>query len=227
MFYNKEVFNLVKSFCFLNTCGGIDDEKAKEAYKMLEGYFKLYEDKPTIISVGSGSGYHEIKLQNMGLTVFCYDKLYKNGEKNLNTCTNIQYAEFPNDNDKVIPKDCSNVILFSAYPQGFLEALLSLYKKNGGNKLCVIVSDNIGSDMHAELEPDYNRFSETPCLLLQELESLESSGITEFELNQSDGRFPPTKMAFYGNWRHESLALNSVSHTGDTIVEFFMSTGIV
>jgi len=45
------------------------------------------------------------------------------------------FAKFPKDNSSVIPENCKDIILFSAYPHGYLDSLVERYRKNGGNRL--------------------------------------------------------------------------------------------
>lgn len=72
---------------------------------------------------------------------------------------------------------------------------------------------NIYEDVHIEFEPDYflSRAAESPtqsCLLLQELESLESAGMTELQIGGCvPSQIDRTNMVFYGQWRHGALQL--------------------
>jgi hypothetical protein len=179
---------------------------------MLTDYFESQQDKPSVISVGSGNGYHEQQLrEQVGLDVTCYDK---EGEGCLPVC---QFANFPEDNARVIPADCRHVILFSAYPEGYLGELVKLYKQKGGTKLCVVVEDSIYSMAHLSYEPDYGLHCggdlNSTCLLTAELATLKEIGATSLPLGGAISRQQRavTNIEFYGDWNHQRLRELSVA----------------
>jgi hypothetical protein len=187
------------------TCGQVDKEKSDRIYRMLSQYFDSVPNKPQVISVGSGYGYHELQLkEKVGLPVSCYDK------ENEGCLLDCQEAIFPEDNKKVIPINCHNVILFSAYPEGYLGELLKLYKERGGMKLCVVAEGSLldrNVRTHLYYEPDYRLNSASTCLLFSELHALKEQGITQFLIG---GCVPgvqvlPTYIEFYGDWDHKRL----------------------
>src|SRR5437868_3605815 len=114
------MFSLVDSYQY--GCGRIS--KPDLAIKVYNALGRVLVDKGlSIVSVGTGEGWQESQLINAGFPVKCYDQ--DGGEiRHQKGVTPIQVANFPADNHWVLPEDCSNVILFSAYPQGFLGALL-------------------------------------------------------------------------------------------------------
>lgn len=189
------------------TGGFIDPKKAEKIYTMLGHYFSSSsEPKPSVISVGTGLGYHEQQLKELaGLEVVCYDK---NTSGYAPFCL---FAEFPQDNARVIPADCRHMILFSAYPQGYLGELLKRYKENGGTKLCVVTEGDIHeTDMHFNYEPDYHVYDDDArpsCLLESELSALEAMGATHLVIG---GEIPfqlcSTNIVFYGDWNHRKLS---------------------
>lgn len=185
---------------------------------MLTCYFESQSDKPSVISVGSGSGYHEQQLkEQVGLDVTCYDK------ENEGCCIACQFAHFPEDNARIIPSDCRHIILFSAYPEGYLGELVKLYKQKGGTKLCVVVEDSIYSMAHLNYEPDYGLHCggdlNSTCLLTAELATLKAIGATSLPLG---GAIPEqqravTNIVFYGDWDHQRLSELLACQQGDSL----------
>lgn len=192
--------------CILGPCGFINPEKSEKIYTMLKAYFQALEDKPSVISVGSGYGYHEFHLkEKVGLDVVCYD------QENKGCLLRCYCANFPEDNASIIPENCSNKILFSAYPEGYLGQLLKLYKEKGGTKLCVVVEGTLYSKAHLNYEPDYRSHCavdlRASCLLTLELVDLEKMGVTSFSIGErvSGQQRAVSNMVFYGDWEHEKL----------------------
>jgi len=103
----------------------------------------------------------------------------------------------PYDEEKGIPGNCSNIILFSAMPEGYLGKLLSLYRENGGKRLCVVVDGMLCSSHYKELEPDSGTLLETELKILGEKHS-----VTEVNIGIRNLDF---FMIFYGAWDHPKL----------------------
>lgn len=220
---------------FINACGTIPTSVAENLYGVaLKKYFEEEygeASRPSVIGVGSGAGVSENYLKNKtGLAVTCYD--------NDPLSSHVLQATFPIDNAKILPEDCSNTILFSAYPQGYLGELLKLYIERGGNKLCVIVEYELLCHMHAGFEPDGGD------LLKQSLFQL--VGLTEdLEDPISESDFPSTvaciggevirrsdtqslflqnrtNIIFYGNgWNHDRLSTETAKFDRDYVLSAY------
>ncbi len=94
---------------YLNTCGNIPQICANKLYTQdLKSYFDsefINKQRPTVVAIGSGNGSHEVYFRDsMNLHLAAYDNNPKQAW--------IQRANLPEDNEKVLPVDCSNVILF-------------------------------------------------------------------------------------------------------------------
>ena len=193
-----EILEYYKKLSKLYGCGLLNHVFTEMTYlEVFKQYYmyKLQEPdnskKPTVISVGSGEGYHE-KFMEEFLDVKCYDK-------DISGCqaSNKTSAHFPEDNEKILSTDCKDIILFSAYPQGYLGGLLEIYRKRGGNKLCVVVAGSIKDWIHTGYEPDQGTklFSNIDNLIKEGGYVARPIGGCIPELQSS-----PTLIVFYGNW---------------------------
>jgi hypothetical protein len=156
-----------------NACASINYKKIKPTIEGLGEYLKIKASQDeSIISVGSKSRVYERALSRY-IRVDRYDE--KTG----------------------IPENCSNIILFSAMPEGYLGKLLSLYRENGGKRLCVVVDGMLCSSEHKELEPDSGTLLETELKILGENHSVTEVNIGIHNLD--------IFMIFYGEWDHPKL----------------------
>jgi hypothetical protein len=124
-----------------------------------------------------------------GVNVKCYDR---------NPCNEfvpVEQAEFPKDIEKCLPDDCSNCVLVSAYPQGYLGPVLSEFIRRGGEMLCTTVSDSLFCDMHEGYE-------DNPDVLNEGIKELRKKNGEFFEVKlteYSSMMGPPSYIQFY-NW---------------------------
>jgi hypothetical protein len=153
------------------TC--INYEKLKPTIEGLGKYLKIKASQDeSIISVGSKSWVH-----GRALSSYIHVDRY--------------------DEETGIPGNCSNIILFSAMPEGYLGKLLSLYRENGGKRLCVVVDGMLCSSHYKELEPDSGTLLETELKILGENHSVTEVNIGIYNLD--------IFMIFYGEWDHPKL----------------------
>ena len=142
-----------------------------------------------IIGVGSGKGFLEKCFELMGeVKVKCYDR------DPLNDFVPVEQAEFPKDIEKCLPDDCSNYVLVSGYPQGFLGPVLSEFIRRGGEMLCITVEAGLFCNMHAEFEDNSDVLNEA-------LKALRKKNGEFFQVKLRDySRIaPPSYIQFY-NW---------------------------
>jgi hypothetical protein len=211
---------------YLNACGNIPQVFANKLYTQdLKSYFDhefINKQRPAVIAIGSGSGAHETYFRDsLNLNVTAYD--------NNPQMAWIQRANLPEDNEKILPSDCSHVILFSAYPQGYLGAILDTYKSRGGKMLCVVVEGNLMTSMHAGFEPearaaqdegDYEENYETNTLLGRSIDGMLH---TDFVIGGAISGLvnAPTNLCFYGmGWQHEALQRISVGYSYELMENF-------
>ncbi len=183
-----------------NLCGNIAKDKLIRIYTVLKDYFETSGSGYglEVCSVGSGNGDHEYLLQEgVGLKVVCYDK------KPPQVDYGLTYREviFPKDNYRIFPEDCQNVILFAAYPEGYLGKLLELYREKGGRKICLVVEGYYGTDLHAGCEPDEGD------VLREQMHAVhdEYPKFTSLIIGSREGSVSDACMVFYGDWDHKKL----------------------
>ena len=142
-----------------------------------------------IIGVGSGKGFLEKCFELMGeVKVKCYDRDPRND------FVPVEQAEFPKDIEKCLPDDCSNCVLVSGYPQGFLGPVLSEFIRRGGEMLCTTVEGDLFCHMHAECE-------DNPDVLNEGIKALRKKNGEFFQVKLSEYSIiaPPSYIQFY-NW---------------------------
>ena len=60
-----------------------------------------------------------------------------------------------------MPNDCSNCVLFSAYPQGYLTNILAQFNKRNGTRLITVTEESLLSNTHAVYEKNIELFKTT------------------------------------------------------------------
>ncbi|RDH40809.1 MAG: hypothetical protein CFE62_001365 [Candidatus Aquirickettsiella gammari] len=169
-YYTYGAFNMLLG---ANAIRCINYNKLKPTIEGLGEYLQIKASQDeSIISVGSKSWEHG-KVLSSYITVDRYDK------------------------NTGIPENCSNIILYSAMPEGYLGELLSLYRKNGGKRLCVVVDGMLCSSHYKKLEPDSGTLLETELKILGENHSVTEVNIGIANLS--------IFMIFYGEWDHPKL----------------------
>ena len=147
--------NIDPLFASVPGCGFLDPVRFLNV--MLSLCESSYQDAfpKNIIGVGSGQGFLEKCFELMGeVNVKCYDRDPRND------FVPVEQAEFPKDIEKCLPDDCSNCVLVSGYPQGFLGSVLSEFIRRGGEMLCTTVERSLFADMHARYEDNLDVLKE-------------------------------------------------------------------
>ena len=171
-------------------CGSLDPTRFLNV--MLSLCESSYQDAfpKNIIGVGSGQGFLEKCFELMGeVNVKCYDR------DPLNNFVPVEQAEFPKDIEKCLPDDCSNYVLVSGYPQGFLGPVLSEFIRRGGEMLCTTVEGGLFCNMHAGYE-------DNPDVLNEGIKALRKKNGEFFQVKLSEyssTRGSPSYIQFY-NW---------------------------
>ncbi|UYM17277.1 hypothetical protein [Endozoicomonas euniceicola] len=145
-----------------------------------------------IIGIGSGSAFLEkcFELMNV-MEVKCYDKKpCGDGGSFLP----VEKATFPKDIEKCLPDDCSDCLLVSGYPKGFLGSVLAEFIRRGGEMFCTTVEGCLSADMHLGYEKN-------PEVLQKGIEDLmEKSGESfQVEVAKSTVSDPSVFIQFF-NW---------------------------
>ena len=147
--------NIDPLFASVPGCGFLDPVRFLNV--MLSLCESSYQDAfpKNIIGVGSGQGFLEKCFELMGeVNVKCYDRDPRND------FVPVEQAEFPKDIEKCLPDDCSNCVLVSGYPQGYLGSVLSEFIRRGGEMLCTTVERSLFADMHARYEDNLDVLKE-------------------------------------------------------------------
>ena len=182
--------NIDPLFASVPGCGFLDPVRFLNV--MLSLCESSYQDAfpKNIIGVGSGQGFLEKCFELMGeVNVKCYDRDPRND------FVPVEQAEFPKDIEKCLPDDCSNCVLVSGYPQGYLGSVLSEFIRRGGEMLCTTVEGGLFCNMHAGYE-------DNPDVLNEGIKALRKKNGEFFEvkLNEySSMRGSPSYIQFY-NW---------------------------
>ncbi|WP_257266383.1 hypothetical protein, partial [Endozoicomonas sp. ONNA2] len=128
---NIELFNILFRYIAVPGCGRLKPERFLGV--MLSLCESAYQGTfpKTVISIGSGQAFLEKCFSLMGdINVKCYDR------EPLTRFLPVAQAEFPKDINNCLPDDCSNCLLVSGYPQGFLGPVLLEFIRRGGEMLC-------------------------------------------------------------------------------------------
>lgn len=144
-----------------------------------------------IIAVGSGMGLLERFFEISGFSVTCYDKSpRKNGH------IKVKEAEFPRDIKKILPEDCSNIVLFSGYPEGYLGPITDEFTRRGGEYIIITAFGSLSYDhsMHFGYESDDGE-SLKSCL--NNLLAKERDSFRLYPGKDYDGYGPGTGVEFY------------------------------
>ena len=179
-------------------CGSLDPTRFLNV--MLSLCESSYQDAfpKNIIGIGSKKGFLEKCFGLMGeVNVKCYDR------NPYNEFVPVEQAEFPKDIEKCLPDDCSNCVLVSGYPQGYLGPVLSEFIRRGGEMLCTTVERSLFSDTHA-------RYEDNPDVLKEGIKALRKKNGEFFEVKLNEHSFdvesneysimaPSSYIQFY-NW---------------------------
>ena len=182
--------NMHPLFASIPCCGNLNPVRFLNV--MLSLCESSYQDAfpKNIIGIGSKHGFLEKCFGLMGeVNVKCYDRNPCNG------FVPVEQAEFPKDIEKCLPDDCSNCVLVSGYPQGYLGSVLSEFIRRGGEMLCTTVEGGLFCNMHAGYE-------DNPDVLNEGIKALRKKNGEFFEvkLNEySSMRGSPSYIQFY-NW---------------------------
>ena len=193
----KDLFNFVRDnmnplLGSIRSCGLLDSVRFLRV--MLSLCESSYQDAfpKNIIGVGSGQGFLEKCFELMGeVNVKCYDRDPRND------FVPVEQAEFPKDIEKCLPDDCSNCVLVSGYPQGYLGSVLSEFIRRGGEMLCTTVERSLFSYMHV-------RYEDNPDVLNEGIKALRKKNGEFFEVKLNEGLMMalptlPSYIQFY-NW---------------------------
>lgn len=138
----------------IQSCGFISLSRAYHFFKLIHDNISVLPKR--VVSVGSGLAFWERGFQILGLEVIASDK-----EVRSTSFMPVLQAELPGEIDKVLPEDCSDCMLFSGYPQGYLGDVVEAFRQRGGSVLMCHVQgvasksiSHLNSDMHAGYEPD-------------------------------------------------------------------------
>ena len=156
-----------------------------------------------IIGVGSGQAFIEkcFSLMN-GISVRCYDR-----EPNKKFLP-VENAFFPKDIKSCLPNDCSECVLVSGYPQGYLGPILCEFIIRNGKMLCTTVEGSLFCDMHESFEED-------PSILRRAINDLRKKNHGSFfqvKLTEYTMIGPPSYIQFY-NWPAPIMQAMSDSET--------------
>lgn len=173
-------------------CGNLDPTRFLNV--MLSLCESSYQDAfpKNIIGIGSKQGFLEKCFGLMGeVNVKCYDR------NPHNEFVPVEQAEFPKDIEKCLPDDCSNCVLVSGYPQGYLGPVLSEFIRRGGEMLCTTVERSLFSYMHV-------RYEDNPDVLNEGIKALRKKNGEFFEVKLNEGLMMalptlPSYIQFY-NW---------------------------
>ena len=138
----------------VKACGFISLCRAYQFFKLIHDNILVFPRR--VVSVGSGNAFWERGFEILGLDVIASDK-----EIRSTSFIRVLQAEMPGEINKVLPEDCSDCMLFSAYPEGYLGAVVEVFSQRGGSVLMCHVEgvasiniSHLNSDMHAGYEPD-------------------------------------------------------------------------
>lgn len=138
----------------IQACGFISLSRAYHFFKLIHNNISVLPKR--VVAVGSGNAFWERGFQILGLDVIASDK-----EVRSTSFMPVLQAELPGEIDKVLPEDCSDCMLFSAYPEGYLGDVVEAFRLRGGSVLVCHVEgvacknfSHLNSDMHAGYEPE-------------------------------------------------------------------------
>ena len=172
---------------FSYACGYINNGLAKELVpKILKSICSNCISPLNFISIGTGSGIWEKMIKPFVNSISCYD-ISPQTVKGLDVQTkDVRVSAHINE---ILPNDCSNCVLFSAYPEGYLTKILAEFGKRNGTRLITVSSESLLSDAHAGLEENpkvfesiLDRFIGNPAKCFRfEVGGNEDLGISFFE----------------------------------------------